>query len=251
MKREYDEEYIRELKLRKLKRIIKKRVMLVLSLMLVLVISLMALKWFDSRQAGAPEQSAAQTEANNKTWLDIFGKKDHKVIPADRLKLPDWIEVAYITPNQYSRPGTKLDAVNAVVIHYVGNPGTNGWQNHVFYENLATTGETYVSSNFIIGLDGTVILCVPLDEVAYASNDRNHDTISIECCHPTADGSFTEATYQSLIKLVDWLKDTYGLSMDEVIRHYEVTGKICPKYYVENPDAWERFLKDVENYSTN
>ena len=27
----------------------------------------------------------------------------------------------------------------------------------------------------------------------------------------------------------------------DVIRHYDVTGKICPKYYVDHPEAWEDF----------
>ena len=31
-----------------------------------------------------------------------------------------------------------------------------------------------------------------------------------------------------------------------MIRHYDVTGKICPKYYVDHPDKWEEFLQDVD-----
>lgn len=50
----------------------------------------------------------------------------------------------------------------------------------------ALTGS--VSSNFIIGMDGEIIQCVPIDEMAYASNTRNSDTVSIECCHPGKDG---------------------------------------------------------------
>ena len=30
-----------------------------------------------------------------------------------------------------------------------------------------------------------------------------------------------------------------------MIRHYDVTGKLCPLYYVENPEAWEAFLEDI------
>ena len=37
----------------------------------------------------------------------------------------------------------------------------------------------------------------------------------------------------------------YQLSVDDVIRHYDVTGKICPKYYVENEDAWEQMKEDI------
>jgi len=31
-----------------------------------------------------------------------------------------------------------------------------------------------------------------------------------------------------------------------VIRHYDITGKICPKYFVENEDAWKQFKSDVK-----
>ena len=36
--------------------------------------------------------------------------------------------------------------------------------------------------------------------------------------------------------------------MDDVIRHYDVTGKNCPKYYVEHEDAWKQFKVDVADY---
>ena len=111
-------------------------------------------------------------------------------------------------------------------IHYVGNPGTTAAQNHSFFTNLAQTGETYASSHFLVGLDGEVLQNVPLNEVAYCSNQRNDDTISIECCHPDDSGEFTSATYESLVRLTRWLMEEYGLDTSQVIRHYEVTGKI-------------------------
>ena len=77
----------------------------------------------------------------------------------------------------------------------------------------------------------------PLDEIAYCTSQRNVDTISIECCHPDAEGQFTQATYDSLLRLVHWLQEEYRLSSDQVIRHYDATGKECPLYYVEHPEA--------------
>ena len=32
----------------------------------------------------------------------------------------------------------------------------------------------------------------------------------------------------------------------DVIRHYDITGKICPKYFVEDEAAWEKFREDVK-----
>ena len=117
-----------------------------------------------------------------------------------------------------------------------------------YFENLKDTGETYASSHFVIGMDGEIVQCIPCNEIAYASNDRNEDTIAIECCIPDETGEFTDATYQSLIELTAWLMGRYDLTTDDVIRHYDVTGKMCPKYYVEHEDAWLLFKQDLLTY---
>lgn len=157
------------------------------------------------------------------------------------IAVPDWVTVNLLPVNEYSRPGTPLEQVNGVVVHYVGNPGTTAEQNRSYYASLAETQETWASSHFVVGIDGTVIQCVPLNEIAYCSNDRNSDTISIECCHPDESGEFTPATLDALTQLLNWLIDTYGLKREDILRHYDVTGKVCPRYFVDHPDAWEDF----------
>ena len=165
--------------------------------------------------------------------------------PEDVPDAPEWVERQLLPVNEYSRPGEKLTAVNGVVVHYTGNPGTTAEQNRSYFAGLAQSGETYASSNVVIGLEGEILECVPLDEVAYASSQRNYDTLSIEVCHPDDTGEFTQASYDALVKLVQWLVDTYGLERDQILRHYDVTGKECPRYYVQHPEAWEAFLDDL------
>ena len=157
---------------------------------------------------------------------------------------PDWIDVQIIPLDGVSRDGVKLDGYNDIVVHYVGNPGTSAQNNHDFYCNP----DSEVSSHFIVGLEGEIIQCLPLNEKSAASNWRNHDTISIEVCHPDDTGEFNEATYNSLIRLVAWLADLGYLSEDHIIRHYDVTGKECPRYYVQHEDAWKQFKQDVKEY---
>lgn len=160
---------------------------------------------------------------------------------------PDY-RVDLIDINEYSRPGTALASVNGIVVHYTANPGTTAAQNRSYFQNLKDTGETYASSHFVIGIEGEIVQCVPCNEIAYASNERNEDTIAIECCIPDETGEFSEATYQSLVQLVTWLMGRYDLGTDDVIRHYDVTGKECPKYYVENENEWVRFKEDLLSY---
>ena len=158
------------------------------------------------------------------------------------------IDVQLLTSNPYSRPQTKLKKVKGLVIHYVANPGTTAQQNRNYFEGLKDSKNTKASSHFIIGLDGEIIQCIPSGEIAYASNERNEDTLSIECCHPDATGKFNQETYDSLVHLTAWLCGKFDLTTRDVIRHYDVTGKQGPLYYMENPKAWQQFLTDVQDY---
>ena len=161
-----------------------------------------------------------------------------------KAEIPSWIEPQIIDIDGVSRDGRKLKAVKGIVVHYVGNPGSTAQQNHDFYAG----NQSNVSSHFIVGLDGEVILCIPLNERSAASNQRNNDTISIEVCHPDKTGKFTKKTYNALVKLSAWLENICGLEEDSIIRHYDITGKECPRYFVRHEDKWNKFKKDVKAY---
>ncbi len=158
------------------------------------------------------------------------------------------LDVQLLTVNEYSRPGTALSKVRGIVIHYTGNPGTGAQANRNYFEGLKDSHVTKASSHFVIGLNGEIIQCIPSSEIAYASNARNKDTIAIECCIADDTGRFGAATYDAMVHLTAWLVEHFGLRVEDVIRHYDVTGKACPKYFVEFPAAWEQFLADVQDY---
>lgn len=183
--------------------------------------------------------------------LKTAGELQGKQLTASQEDNIDWegappIDVQLLTVNEYSRPGTPIDAINGIVIHYTANPGASAMDNRNFFENLKDTHENKVSSHFVVGTEGEVVQCIPSSEISYASNDRNHDTLSIECCHPDETGTFTDATYQSVVELTAWLCKRFDVSVENVIRHYDVTGKNCPKYYVENPEAWTKMKEDIQ-----
>lgn len=158
------------------------------------------------------------------------------------------IDTQLLTVNEYSRPGTKTKGIEYIVIHYLGNPKTTAQQNHDYFESLKDLEDTYMSANYVVGLKGEIIQCVPDDEIAYASNEMNDKSISIENCHRDETGKLNEKTYESLVKLTAYLTEKYHIEKDHIIRHYDVTGKECPKYYVENEDKWEEFKEDVMKY---
>ena len=155
------------------------------------------------------------------------------------------VQEDFLTKNRYSRPAKPLKKVNNIVVHYVGNPGTSAQNNRDYFESLGRTRERFASSHFIVGLEGEIIQCIPLNEIAYCSNHRNNDTIGIEVCHEDEVGAFNRMTYDSLVKLCAWLIHKYNLEPKDIIRHYDVSGKLCPIYYVENQDEWDQFIFDV------
>lgn len=159
---------------------------------------------------------------------------------------PNW-EENFLTVNEYSRPGDPLTKVNNIFVHYTANPGTSAAQNRSYFEQLKDNHERSASAHFIIGYDGEIIQCVPLNEIAYAVQTRNEDSISIECCYKAENGQFTQETYDSLIRLLKWLTDAYDLQPDDILRHYDCGGKKCPLYYVEHEDAWIKLKEDVKN----
>ena len=156
-----------------------------------------------------------------------------------------FIDEQLLTVNPYSRPGEKIKSLDYIVIHYLGNPKTTAQENHDYFESLKDLKNVSMSANYVIGIEGEIIHCVPDDEVAYASNSANSYSISIENCHKDESGRLTDKTYTALVDLTAYLSERYGLERDQIIRHYDVTGKECPKYYVDHPDKWEAFLDDV------
>ena len=156
------------------------------------------------------------------------------------------MQVKLLTINPYSRPGMQSEKIRNIVIHYTANPGTSALQNRNYFEGLKDSKKTKASSHFIVGIEGEIVQCVPTWEIAYASNERNIDSVSIETCHKGEDGAYTKATYDSMVHLTAWLCEKFQLTEKDLIRHYDVTGKECPKYFVDHEDAWETFRADVK-----
>lgn len=182
--------------------------------------------------------------------LGFFANKNQPVINPKKLQLVEKPKISemFLTPNKYSRPQIELGKVKGIVVHYTANPGSTAEGNRNYFESLRKKKTTYASSHFVVGLEGEIVQCIPLTEIAYCSNNRNEDTVSIECCHPNKSGKFKNATYESLVELTAWLCGTYNLDKDQIIRHYDVTGKSCPKYFVDHEDKWEAFKEDVFIY---
>ena len=66
------------------------------------------------------------------------------------------------------------------------------------------------------------------------------------------DWYFEDATVQAAIELTRELMEKYSIPADHVIRHYDVTGKICPNPYVYNHTShtWDVFKAAITGEET-
>lgn len=197
-------------------------------------------KIFMQNMQKSPVMKEDKTEQSRAEDIPVLDNSDDANKPT--------IREDFLTFSEYNRPGTKLSSVNNIFVHYTANPGTSAAQNRSYFESLGQTHERAASAHFIIGYEGEIVQCIPLDEEAYAVVEHNGDSLSIECCYLEADGSFTQETYDSLIVMLAWLTERYDLETQDILRHYDCGGKKCPLYYVEHEDAWQRLLEDVRQY---
>ncbi|MCP4988490.1 MAG: N-acetylmuramoyl-L-alanine amidase [Colwellia sp.] len=165
-----------------------------------------------------------------------------------------------LTVNEYSRPATKLKSVKKIVIHWVANPETNAYQNRRYFENRKKGETGYGSTHYIVD-DNVILQMIPDNEMAYhvgsdyyteygreISSYPNARTLGIEICHPDWTGKPTEATYDNLIELLVELCKRYKLNpISAICRHYDITTKDCPKYYVDNVAMFWKLKSDVRS----
>lgn len=180
----------------------------------------------------------------------VWGWERPYTVDLKAVEVPDWVKQEFIRKNIFSRSDVSRRKINNIVLHYVANPGSSAEGNRNYFDSLADQdsqkGGTSTSSHFIVGLEGEVIQCIPINEIAYANAPRNEDTLSIEVCHPDDTGKYSDATYESVVRLTAWLCTQLKLKSSDVVRHYDINGKLCPKYYVEHEEEWKQLRKDID-----
>lgn len=70
----------------------------------------------------------------------------------------------------------------------------------------------------------------------------NTNSISIELCDTVRDGTYraSEATLANTVALCVNLMAKYDIPLENVYRHFDVTGKLCPSYMVD-AEKWAEF----------
>lgn len=167
---------------------------------------------------------------------------------------------SYISKNKFTRSGDKLASVKGIVLHYTANPGASAANHKTYFGNGA--GGRYAGAHIFV--DEKEALCiVPLNEIAYHANenkcripklkghvgnyygDANCTAIGVEMCINKA-GKIEEATFKRTVNIVAELCKKFKLDVNDLYRHYDVTGKNCPAPWVSNPSEFTRFKNAVK-----
>ena len=154
-----------------------------------------------------------------------------------------------ITKVNYTKGKNKKNKY--IVIHYVGATG-GAEDNCKYFETVNRNA----SANYFIGHKGEIWQCVEDNDIAWhcGANTykhpycRNSNSIGIElCCQKAVNGTwfFEEETIKAAIELTKELMKKYNIPVSNVIRHYDVTGKICPEPYVRDVPAWNNFKANL------
>ncbi len=145
-----------------------------------------------------------------------------------------------IPAGKYNRPGTKSDP-KRICVHYTGDVGATADRLALFY---CTNPLAETSAQYVVGFEGELIRCVPDNEITYAASGQNADTIHIEVCYKNTAGRFTEQSIKALRELVQYLMNLHNIPADKVVRHYDLTGKHCPAYYIDSK-RWAALHKRI------
>lgn len=162
--------------------------------------------------------------------------------------------------------GKRTGAIEYICIHYVGAAG-DAKANVEYYSQKSVTN---ASADFFVGHRGDIWQYNPDPKARYCwavggarqsayggsfyGKCRNANSVSIELCvrnrgdrtANSKDWYFEEATLAAAAELVKYLMELYGVPAERVIRHYDVTGKLCPGVVGWNAPsgseiAWEQF----------
>ncbi len=149
--------------------------------------------------------------------------------------------------------------IKFIVIHYTANDGDTSEANARYFAK----NRVNASAHYFVD-DDVIYQSVPDDFVAWSVGGKkypntrgasfygkctNDNSISIELCDTRRNGNydFTEETLRNAADITGLLMEKYGVPLANVIRHYDVNGKICPKPFVDDEAAWKRFKAGLED----
>lgn len=156
----------------------------------------------------------------------------------------------------HNRPKKKLVRLKGIVMHWTANTarGATAIANWNYFNTC-----TRACSSHYIADDKGVVQCIPDDEVAYHVGAQSYTKIGqaikegiyspnffligIEMC-VNSDGNW-DMTYRNSVELTARLLVKHDMTIKDLYRHFDITGKDCPKMMIEEA-AWNKFRADIQ-----
>lgn len=151
--------------------------------------------------------------------------------------------------NFYSGRGG--NSIRYIVMHYTANNGDTAMNNAQYFHNnsVQASAHYFVDENSVVqsvrDSDGAWHCGGPLESSHHPLHNicMNRNSLGVEMCSDIVGGKYTitQQTVDRTVELVRWLMDKYGIDVDHVVRHYDVTGKDCPEPWVRDESLWRKF----------
>jgi N-acetylmuramoyl-L-alanine amidase len=139
--------------------------------------------------------------------------------------------------------------IKYIVVHYTANDGDTARNNGKYFSqpNRNASAHYFVDENEIIQSVKDTNTAWHCGAKSYKHPKcRNDNSVGIEMCSEKDDkGQYyiNQATQNRTIRLIKVLMGKYNIPIENVLRHYDVTGKICPEPFVRNQVQWLDFKK--------
>lgn len=151
--------------------------------------------------------------------------------------------------NHYA--GRDGNAIRYIVLHYTANNGDTAQNNADYFAgaNRRASAHYFVDENEVVQSvrdTDAAWHCggsIESDHHPLCGICTNRNSLGVEMCSDIVSGKYTitQQTVDRTVELVRWLMDKYGIDVDHVVRHYDVTGKDCPEPWVRDESLWRKF----------
>ena len=142
----------------------------------------------------------------------------------------------------------RTSEIKYIVIHYTSGNGDTAKNNADYFannKNLSSSAHYFVDENVVWRSVEDVDTAWHCGAKTYKHPYcRNSNSIGIELCsRKDINGNyyFKDATVKNAAKLTKDLMAKYNIPAANIIRHYDVTGKMCPAPMVNDVSLWNKF----------
>lgn len=151
--------------------------------------------------------------------------------------------------NYYSGRGG--NSIKYIVMHYTANDGDTDEGNAHYFQGAGRRA----SAHYFVDEDSVTQSVRDRDAAWHCGGAlesshhplrgicMNRNSLGVEMCSDIVGGKYTitPQTVDRAVELVKYLMAKYGIDVDHVVRHYDVTGKLCPEPWVRDESLWRKF----------